>query len=114
MAKLIKTHVKTRSEGLFSYLKNVFRVCFESPFTRMISSLKYKCPPHEYSLFSYYFFYLQGVFQLTTSHGKELLMQASNDAERDEWAVAIGEAIRSLDCVSIDANGVSGSDVKHE
>ena len=23
----------------------VFRVCFESPFTRMISSLKYKCPP---------------------------------------------------------------------
>ena len=54
------------------------------------------------------------MFQLTTSHGKELLMQASNDAERDEWAVAIGEAIRSLDCVSIDANGVSGSDVKHE
>ena len=45
MAKLIKTHVKTRSEGLFSYLKNVFRVCFESPFTRMISSLKYKWPP---------------------------------------------------------------------
>ena len=25
--------------------KNVFRVCFESPFTRMISSLKYKCHP---------------------------------------------------------------------
>ena len=24
--------------------KYVFRVCFESPFTRMISSLKYKCP----------------------------------------------------------------------
>ena len=27
--------------------KYVFRVCFESPFTRMISSLKYKCPPPE-------------------------------------------------------------------
>ena len=25
--------------------KYVFRVCFESPFTRMISGLKYKCPP---------------------------------------------------------------------
>ena len=25
--------------------KYVFRVCFESPFTRMISSLRYKCPP---------------------------------------------------------------------
>ena len=25
--------------------KNVYRVCFESPFTRMVSSLKYKCPP---------------------------------------------------------------------
>ena len=24
--------------------KYVFRVCFESPFTRMISNLKYKCP----------------------------------------------------------------------
>ncbi|XP_072025984.1 pleckstrin-like isoform X2 [Amphiura filiformis] len=56
----------------------------------------------------------QGVFQLTTSRGKELLMQASNDTERDEWAKAIGDAIRSLDCISIDANGVSGSDVKHD
>ena len=27
--------------------KYVFRVCFESPFTRMISSLKYKWPPGE-------------------------------------------------------------------
>ena len=25
--------------------KYVIRVCFERPFTRMISSLKYKCPP---------------------------------------------------------------------
>ena len=25
--------------------KYVFRVCFESPFMRMISGLKYKCPP---------------------------------------------------------------------
>ena len=25
--------------------KYVFRVCFESPFMRMISNLKYKCPP---------------------------------------------------------------------
>ena len=27
--------------------KYVFRVCFESTFTRMISSLKYKCPPEK-------------------------------------------------------------------
>ena len=41
-------------------------------------------------------------------------MQASTDEERDEWAKAIGEAIREVDCISIDANGLSGSDVKHE
>lgn len=56
----------------------------------------------------------QGVFNLTSSEGKELLMQASTDEERDEWAKAIGEAIRELDCISIDANGLSGSDVKHD
>ena len=33
--------------SIFIHEKYVFRprVCFESPFTRMISSLKYKCPP---------------------------------------------------------------------
>ena len=31
--------------SIFIREKYVFRVCFESPFTRMISSLKYKCPP---------------------------------------------------------------------
>ena len=31
--------------SIFTPEKYVFRVCFESPFTRMISSLKYKCPP---------------------------------------------------------------------
>ena len=31
--------------SIFIPEKYVFRVCFESPFTRMISSLKYKCPP---------------------------------------------------------------------
>ena len=30
---------------IFISEKYVFRVCFESPFTRMISNLKYKCPP---------------------------------------------------------------------
>ena len=31
--------------SIFIPEKYVFRVCFESPFTRMISSLKYKWPP---------------------------------------------------------------------
>ena len=35
----------TYLESVFIPEKYVFRVCFESPFTRMISSLKYKCPP---------------------------------------------------------------------
>ena len=32
--------------SIFLPEKYVFRVCFESPFSRMISSLKYKCPLH--------------------------------------------------------------------
>ena len=35
--------------SIFTPAKYVFRVCFENPFTRMISSLKYKCPPPQYS-----------------------------------------------------------------
>ena len=31
--------------SIFIPEKYVFRVCFESPFTQMISSQKYKCPP---------------------------------------------------------------------
>ena len=31
--------------SIFIHEKYVLRVCFESPFTRMISSLKYKWPP---------------------------------------------------------------------
>ena len=31
--------------SIFINEKYMFRVCFESPFTRMISSLKHKCPP---------------------------------------------------------------------
>ena len=31
--------------SIFIPEKYVFRVCFDSPFTRMISSLKYKWPP---------------------------------------------------------------------
>ena len=31
--------------SIFIPEKYVFRVCFESPFMRMISRLKYKCPP---------------------------------------------------------------------
>ena len=31
--------------SIFIPEKYMFRVCFESPFTRMISNLKYKCPP---------------------------------------------------------------------
>ena len=33
--------------SIFIPEKYVLRVCFESPFTRMISSLKYKCPPRQ-------------------------------------------------------------------
>ena len=36
--------------SIFTPEKYVFRVCFESPFTRMISSLKYKCPPGHYHI----------------------------------------------------------------
>ena len=40
--------------SIFIRGKYVLRVCFESPFTRMISSLKYKCPPpgftHPYTI----------------------------------------------------------------
>ena len=43
--KLRKTHAKTCIGFIFIPEKYVFRVCFESPFTRMISSLKYKWPP---------------------------------------------------------------------
>ena len=44
--KLRKMHAKKAYLGsIFTPEKCVFRVCFESPFTRMISSLKYKCPP---------------------------------------------------------------------
>ena len=34
--------------SIFIHEKYVFGVCFECPFTRMISSLKYKCPPPGY------------------------------------------------------------------
>ena len=44
--KLTKTHAQTRIlDLLFIPQKYEFRVCFESPFTRMKSNLKYKCPP---------------------------------------------------------------------
>ena len=36
--------------SIFIHEKYVFRVCFESPFTRMISSLKYKWPPRALSI----------------------------------------------------------------
>ena len=54
--------------GFSVYKKYVFRVCFESPFTRMISSLKYKWPPgiisknhrplhktHSFGIYAWYF-----------------------------------------------------------
>ena len=43
--KLRKTHAKHVFRVFFHAQKICVRVCFESPFTRMISSLKYKCPP---------------------------------------------------------------------
>ena len=44
--KLRKTHAKNAYLGsIFTPEKYVLRVCFGSPFTRMMSSLKYKCPP---------------------------------------------------------------------
>ena len=44
MDKLTKTH-DAYLGSIFIPEKYLFRVYFESPFTRMISSLKYKCPP---------------------------------------------------------------------
>ena len=44
--KLRKNTCKNTYLGsIFIHEKYVFRVCFESPFTQMISSLKYKSPP---------------------------------------------------------------------
>ena len=37
--------LKNMYRSIFIPGKYVLRVCFESPFTRMISSLKYKCWP---------------------------------------------------------------------
>ena len=37
--------IQKRVESIFIPEKYVFRMCLESPFTRMISSLKYKFPP---------------------------------------------------------------------
>ena len=45
MDKLKKCMQKHIFRVYFHTWKYVFRVCFKSPFTRMISSLKYKCPP---------------------------------------------------------------------
>ena len=46
MDKLKKNACKNAYSGsVFIPEKYVFRVCFKSPFTRMISSLKYTCPP---------------------------------------------------------------------
>ena len=45
-AQIKKNTCKNANLGsIFIPEKYVFRVCFESSFTRMISSLKYKCPP---------------------------------------------------------------------
>ena len=40
-----KTYKNAYLGSIFIPRKYVFRVCFESPFTRMISNLKYKWPP---------------------------------------------------------------------
>ena len=48
MDKLRKTHALAYLGSIFIPEKYVFRVCFESPFTRMISSLKYKWPPRDH------------------------------------------------------------------
>ena len=48
--KLKKNTCKNAYLGsIFIPEKYVFRVCFESPFTRMISNLKYKWPPRAFS-----------------------------------------------------------------
>ena len=40
-----KNACKNALGSIFTPEKYMFRVCFESPFTGMISSLKYKCLP---------------------------------------------------------------------
>ncbi|XP_033642530.1 pleckstrin-2-like [Asterias rubens] len=44
----------------------------------------------------------KSVFKLSARDGTELLMQASNDDERDEWVKAIGETIRTCSISSSD------------
>ena len=45
--KIKKKHAKMCIQGLFFPMpgKQMFRVCFESPFTKIISNLKYMCAP---------------------------------------------------------------------
>ncbi|XP_071960370.1 pleckstrin-like [Antedon mediterranea] len=42
------------------------------------------------------------VFQISSMAGQDLLVQASGDAEREEWVAAISEAIRGVDAVRVD------------
>ena len=42
---------KVKQGSIFMAGKYMFRVCFENPFTRMISNLKYKWPPPGYVAF---------------------------------------------------------------
>lgn len=44
-----------------------------------------------------YCYFLQSVFQITERSGREHLLQASTDEERELWAHAIGAVIRGLD-----------------
>ena len=58
--KFLKNSCKNAYLGsIFIPEKYVFRVCFESPFTRMISSLKYKWSPGDRCIFvsSHYMVY---------------------------------------------------------
>ncbi len=43
------------------------------------------------------FLLTQGVFKLSTRLGREFLLRAPTDAERDVWTHAIGAIIRQLD-----------------
>ena len=54
--------------SIFIPVKYRFRVCFESPFTRMISSLKYKKPQEEFQM--YFFISCQSVHQMWLNTSK--------------------------------------------
>ena len=73
-----KTACKNAYLGsIFKPEKYVFRVCFESPFTRIISSPKYKCPPPARRLS--FFWVLKRLWNTCMYHVNQIKYPGSNN-----------------------------------